>query len=185
MDNNNNNDSDSDLDDAWIQEFEEQDLPYIDFYKDTVEDIKLCIIYIDKNNKIFHVKHSDFKINNQILPKSSLIFLLKRFMIYNDRKFHPLSILKYNIDLDPSDVTRYIDYNNEQLTACSETLPEFQFLCEINTISDIYWEDTISMYKHLNSLYLIFYEKSPRKKINQTKKIKINHKKNQKYTRRR
>ena len=118
--------------------------------------------------------------------------MIKHFLYYNKTKYNPLSILKYNIDLEPDNVIKYIDSCNnfdDKKNAPGEILEKdpnknFNFLKEIKSIKDIYWEDTISMFKNLNALYFIFYEKVPTKKVNLTKKIKINHKKNKKFTRR-
>ena len=35
--------------------------------------------------------------------------MIKHFLYYNKTKYNPLSILKYNIDLEPDNVIKYID----------------------------------------------------------------------------
>lgn len=184
-------DSDN-LNDNWIKDFEEEDTPYIDFYKEEVDNVKIYVIYVNKKNKIFHIKKDNMIVQDKTISKETLIKMIKHFLYYNKTKYNPLSILKYNIDLEPDNVIKYIDSCNDlndKKTAPGEILkkdPEnnFNFLTEIKSIKDIYWEDTISMFKNLNAMYFIFYEKVPKKKVNLTKKIRINNKKNKKFTRR-
>lgn len=184
-------DSDN-LNDNWIKDFEEEDTPYIDFYKEEVDNVKIYVIYVNKKNKIFHVKKDNMIVQDKTISKETLIKMIKHFLYYNKTKYNPLSILKYNIDLEPDNVIKYIDSCNDlndKKNAPGEILkkdPEnnFNFLTEIKSIKDIYWEDTISMFKNLNAMYFIFYEKVPKKKVNLTKKIRINNKKNKKFTRR-
>ena len=190
------NDYDSDdsdnLNDNWIRDFEEEDTPYIDFYKEEVDNVKIYVIYVNKKNKIFHVKKDNMIVQDKTISKETLIKMIKHFLYYNKTKYNPLSILKYNIDLEPDNVIKYIDSCdnlNDKKNAPGEILkkdPEnnFNFLTEIKSIKDIYWEDTISMFKNLNAMYFIFYEKVPKKKVNLTKKIRINNKKIKKFTRR-
>lgn len=184
-------DSDN-LNDNWIKDFEEEDTPYIDFYKEEVDNVKIYVIYVNKKNKIFHVKKDNMIVQDKTISKETLIKMIKHFLYYNKTKYNPLSILKYNIDLEPDNVIKYIDSCNnldDKKNAPGEILkkdPEnnFNFLTEIKSIKDIYWEDTISMFKNLNAMYFIFYEKVPKKKVNLTKKIRINNKKIKKFTRR-
>lgn len=190
------NDYDSDdsdnLNDTWIRDFEEEDTPYIDFYKEEVDNVKIYVIYVNKKNKIFHIKKDNMIVQDKTISKETLIKMIKHFLYYNKTKYNPLSILKYNIDLEPDNVIKYIDSCNNldnKKNAPGEILkkdPEnnFNFLTEIKSIKDIYWEDTISMFKNLNAMYFIFYEKVPKKKVNLTKKIRINNKKIKKFTRR-
>jgi len=43
-------DSDN-LNDNWIKDFEEEDTPYIDFYKEEVDNVKIYVIYVNKKVK--------------------------------------------------------------------------------------------------------------------------------------
>ena len=44
------------LDTSIIDEFEQDDELYKDFYKDTIEQVNLFILYVDNNNDLFHIK---------------------------------------------------------------------------------------------------------------------------------
>ena len=44
----------------------------------------------------------------------------------------------------------------------------------VSKLSDVIWNDTINIFKNLNSLHIVYYEE-PVKKINNTKKVYIRH----------
>ena len=44
------------LDDTWIKEIEEEEKEYNSFYKETNDTIKIFYTYINKANKIYHIK---------------------------------------------------------------------------------------------------------------------------------
>ena len=43
------------FDTKWIEEFEKEDSLYKDFYKEQIQNIRLIMAYIDKNNSISFV----------------------------------------------------------------------------------------------------------------------------------
>ena len=105
--------------------------------------------------------------------------VIKIFYTYvdnNNNKNHKLiSILQYNIDLEPEDVLSYLKFKEK-----------YNFLTIVSKINDILWNDTISIFKNLNSLHIVYYEE-PIKKSSNTKKVYIRNKKlkRNKHTRKR
>jgi len=87
----------------------------------------------------------------------------------NDNNYSLLSIIKYNIILNPQDITTFlktskIDYYNDY------------FFTTLKHIDTIYFEKTINMFQDLNTLFIIFYEKDKNNESansikNNTKKI--------------
>ena len=69
-----------------------------------------------------------------------------------------LSILKYNIDIEPADVAYYIKNNVEK----DET---YDFLKSVKNIDAIPLNKSISMFQDLNDIIIIFYEKLINDKI--------------------
>ena len=152
---------------SWISEFEREDSLYKDFYKDSVESIRLYFLYTNRLNELFHVKKETYLISEGCLSKPQLIALIKKHRRHDGKKFVPLSILKHNIDLDPCDIHDFI------------TTPEhYPFLRAETSIQDIVWKDTITLLHPLNSLYVVFKEKwnisrgSTRKIYIRSKKLK-------------
>ena len=80
---------------------------------------------------------------------------------HNNKKHNLISILQYNIDLAPQELSLYMRKEEN-----------FNFLSIRSNINDIKWDDTVNLFKDLNSLHILFYESSNSRK-NQTKKIFI------------
>ena len=154
-------------DDEWIENIEKEDDLYKDFYLEKNDNITLNIIYVNRNNNIEHIKKDKFFLNEQMISKSELLYLLKTKSLYQNHKYSLLSIIQYNIDLLPEDVKDYLS-NPEKYN--------FFKLCK--TLDEIKWKDTINLFKDINSLYLIYYEKKHRN--NTTKKVYLSKKKKNK-----
>jgi hypothetical protein len=153
------------LNDDWIHNFEKTDKLYKDFYKDNVYYINLKIIYVNKENEIEKIKQEPFLMSapNHI-TREEIIRILKNNSIDNKRRYTLLSILKYVITLDPSDIKNFL-YNSNN----------YNFLHITKNVDAIFFEKTINMFQDLNDLILIFYEKSNEMKTNNnvTKKVYI------------
>ena len=137
-----------DLSTAWINEFEYNDTDYEQFYKAKPEYIKLILLYVDRSNTIIHIKKQNLNIVDNVLCRNKLLTLIKRNMSYNYNEYRPISILQYNINLDPENVKNFLQ-NPET----------YNFLTPKNSIDSLHWDDTIKLFEDMNSLYIIFYEK--------------------------
>ncbi len=138
------------LDDDWIIKFEDTDKLYKDFYKDNLYYINLRVIYINRVNEIEKLKQESFlmsKPNN--ITRNEILEILKKNSIDNDKRYSLLSILKYNILLEPDDIKLYLNDKNGE-----------NYLSIIKNIDDIVFNKSITMFHDLNDLILIFYEKS-------------------------
>ena len=149
------------IDEEWITQIEQEEKEYNSFYKEENETIELVYIYINKENKIYYVKKDMVVLENKILDKTKLLFLLKNNKKYNNKQHKLISILQYNIDLSPQELSLYL--KNEE---------NFNFLSIKSNLTDLKWDDTINLFKDTNSLHIIYYEESKSKKGN-TKKIYI------------
>jgi hypothetical protein len=155
------------LDDEWISKFEKTDKLYNDFYKDDVYYINLRIIYINRDNEIDKIKHESLltQYPNKI-SQEELFEILKKNAVDSERHYSLLSILRYNINLEPYEIKNYL-LNGENA----------KYLSVIKNIDTITYEKTINMFHDLNDLIIIFYEKSKDLKKpdanNSTKKIYI------------
>jgi hypothetical protein len=154
------------LDDDWINNFENNDKLYKDFYKDDLYYINLKILYINRENELDKIKQE-----NLLMSKPNTIFheellqILKKNSLDNDKRYSLISILKYNITLDTDDIKHYLQNNDNNI----------HYLSAIKNIDTVIFEKSISMFHDLNDLILIFYEKSNELKKkdpnNSTKKI--------------
>jgi hypothetical protein len=157
------------LDDSWINDFEKTDNPYNDFYKDNIFTANINILYINKDNDLEKVSEEVFLMRTQnIISREEIIGIIKKNSMINGNNYSLLSIIKYNIVLNPEDITTFlktseIDYYNDY------------FFTTLKHIDTIYFEKTINMFQDLNTLFIIFYEKD---KVNESaSSIKNNTKK--------
>lgn len=153
------------LDDDWINKFENIDKIYQDFYKDDLYYVNLRAIYVNRENEIDKIKHESFLMSKpNIISHEEILEILKKNSTDNERRYTLLSILKYNINLEPDNVKHYL--KNEVSN---------DYLSVIKNIDTVTFEKSINMFHDLNDIILIFYEKSNEiKKVdtkNCTKKI--------------
>ena len=154
---------------------EKQEEDYKSFYKENVDIVKIFYTYVDSDNKIYYVKKDNLLIENNKINRNELIYILKKNKQNNKKNHKLISVLQYNIDLEPEEVLNYLKYKEN-----------YNFLTVVSKVNDILWNDTISIFKNLNSLHVIYYEE-PVKKSNNTKKVYIRNRKlkRKKHTRKR
>ena len=168
--------SDEELEDtSWMDILEKQEEDYKSFYKENVDIVKIFYTYVDSDNKIYYVKKDNLLIENNKINRNELIYILKKNKQNNKKNHKLISVLQYNIDLEPEEVLNYLKYKEN-----------YNFLTVVSKVNDILWNDTISIFKNLNSLHVIYYEE-PVKKSSNTKKVYIRNKKlkRNKHTRKR
>ena len=157
----------------WISEFEIEDDNYKKFYKEKITSVKIYFLYVNREQQLFHIKKDKLEIKNTVIRKEQLIEILNKYKNYKNRVFTPLSIIKYNITLEPGHINEYIINN-----------AGFDYLTAETSIEDILWYDSILFMNDINSLYIVFKEKW-KTKHNNTKKIyirrnKLSHRKTKK-----
>jgi len=168
----NENDYDTEnnvLNDDWINKFDKVDELYKDFYKDDVYYVDLKIVYVNRSNEIEKIKKTPFLMSSpNCISREEMLGILKKSALEDNRKYSLLSILRYNILLEPYEIKNYL------LDSCNDT----NYLNIIKNIDTIYFGKTITMFQDLNDLILIFYEKSEElKKVDPntcTKRIYLN-----------
>jgi hypothetical protein len=153
------------LDDEWVKNFEKIDKLYNDFYKDDIYYINLRVIYINRGNEIDKIKYNSLLLRNpNKISQEEIIDIIKKNSIDNETRYSLLSILRYNINLEPDEIKNYL-LNGENK----------EYLSVIKNIDTVTYEKTINMFQDLNDLIIIFYEKSKELKRpdpnNSTRKI--------------
>jgi hypothetical protein len=141
------------LDNDWITEFEKVDKDYKSFYNEDLEYLKVNIIYINLNNEIEKIKRETFFIKDNRVSRELLIGILKNNSFHCEKRYSLLSILKYNIDLTPTEIKDYL--------LSKDTIP---FLSIVKNIDDIPFNKTINMFQDINDLFILFYEKNENNK---------------------
>jgi hypothetical protein len=139
------------LNDDWISNFEKTDKLYQDFYKDDVYYVNLKYVYINRSNEIEKINQESFLMSNpNVISREEILKILKRSISIHKTNYSLLAILRYNINLDTTDVKNFILHPNEYSN----------YLRVIKNIDALSFEKTIHMFQDLNDLILIFYEKS-------------------------
>jgi len=149
---------------------------YKDFYKDDIYYTNINIIYVNTANNIEKIKNESFLMTTpNYITREEIIGILKANSIDHDKRYSLLSILKYNITIEPEDIPHYLKKSFNEKTHLDNHLDI------IKNIDTIKFEKTISMFQDLTELIIIFFEKYPIKKKemnnitnNITKKIYLN-----------
>jgi hypothetical protein len=140
----------NELDASWIEEFESLDEDYKSFYLEDITYIKIHYIYVNKENDTEMMKEETILLREpNIISREELIGILKKNNANAGKQYAILSILKYNMDIDPSDIQSYLEGAIDQST----------FLTTVQHIDTIVLNRTISMFQDLNNLVILFCEK--------------------------
>jgi hypothetical protein len=156
-----------DLDTSWLDSFEKMDNEYKNYYNEHQLYIRIHFVYINKNSEIIKVREQKhFFVRPNTISKEELIAIIKS---NSNKTYSLLSILKFDIDIQPQDLKSFLkpNYTNDQ------------FLQSIKHIDDIVFDKSISIFHDINALFIILYEKhdslrSPHNSKNITKKVFIN-----------
>ena len=158
MNNLNSEDEIGEIDQNFINRFIDDEKNFEQFYNREVTLITSKFYYLDQNNEVYDKKVFELKIVNGLLKKESVLFLLKKNQ-YIDTCKHKLSyLLKYNFDIDYSEVKDYLIKDNS-----------VTYLTSYKIIQDVYFKDTVPFFSDLNTL--IFVMKKCIKSNSTTKKI--------------
>lgn len=146
-----NNDIDIELlDDSWITQFKTEENEYNNFYKETPVSVKLYFMYANKDKIIEIVKTEQYLLNAEgKIKKENLVSIIKK---HCGAKYKLLSMLKFNIDIEPEDV---ISNTYEDLDADDNT-----YLSVEHYIQDIHFKDTVCIFHDINALFFIFVERN-------------------------
>lgn len=160
----------TDIDSNWIQEFENLDNEYKSYYAEELPFIRIHSIYVNKDNEIEKVKEEKvlFK-HHGILQKEELLGIIKHNSFSNDIKYSLLSILKFNINLEPMNLKTFLKTKDKSIGS--------MFLQSVKNIDSIKFDKSISMFQDINDLIIIFHQQINKQTFigpkNYTKKIFI------------
>jgi hypothetical protein len=163
------NDIDSDeqsignLECSWIEDFDNLDNIYKNYYNENMDFINIKYIYLNLQKEITFVKKEKiFFKTSSVLSKEELLGILKNHSFLNDKKYSLFSILNFNINIQPMNL-KYFLKNSNTNSVCP-------FLHSIKNIDSIFFEKSISLFHDINNLIIIFYEKDRVKNKMESKK---------------
>ena len=148
----NNSNTIEDLDFTWIDDFEKIDKEYKHYYTEELTFIKVNSIYVNRNNDIEKLREEQFLLKTPgFLQKEELIGIIKHNSFLNQMKYSVLSILKFNLNIEPVHLKTFLRTKNANVGGL--------FLQSVKNIDTIKFEKSISMFHDINELFIIFHEK--------------------------
>ena len=164
------------LETDWIEEYEEEDSKYSDFYTEKLPNIKLYYVYVNSYHTISNIREEKLELDDShMISKEKILYIIKNNIIQDDIKYKLLSLLVYNIDLEPQHLKKYLESDNnanqspQQLGKINN-----EFLYSLKTLEDISLKESITLFHDINGIYFIFFEeKKKRAKKSVTKKVRM------------
>lgn len=155
--NENDDDAFNDLDTSWIQEFDKIENEYKNYYCEPLEFINLNCIYLNKENEITYIHEEKviFKTSGY-LSREEVLGLIKRRSFFHNVKHSLLSILVFNINIEPENLKTFLRMDKNKNRNNQIGSP---FLKSIKNIDSITFDKSISLFHDINNLFFIFYEK--------------------------
>lgn len=143
------------IDTSWIDNFKKDNETYSDFYTEEVTNITLFFIYINNKNDVENLSRDLMILDRKnTVMRDLLIQIIKQNQIHNNNKYKLISLLKYNIDIEPEEIYNFI--NNKDDSSFSK-----RFFIQEKYLNDIIYKNTINIFQDLNSLFFIYKETSP------------------------
>ena len=161
---------DYEINNKWLKEIKDTEKDYNDFYKEKPTSIKIYYLYVNKDNEVnfckteTHLLHTT-NVKNATLNKDTLIAIIKKNSFSNNINYKLLSLLKFNLDIDPEDV----------ISLSIHKMDGSEYLSSESVLRDIVFNDTVCIFQDINSLFLVYYEKvQPQPQKTQTSQSSVN-----------
>ena len=176
--NENKNDDTETIDESWVNQFKEEEEAYDDFYKEKVDNITLFFLYVNKEKELESISKEPYLLEEEegLITKDQLVTLIKKRQEnqekqFNDnnntKKYKLISLYRYNPCLDSEDVNSFIERNDdENENKNNNKNNNNNFFFPERYLNDIVFNDTITIFQDLNSLFFIYYEKEVRTENN-------------------
>lgn len=126
-----------------------------------VESVKVRFFYVNLNNEIETKIRDEIKLENGVLKKERLLYLIKNNRSLDGYKYRLVSLLKYNIDVTSEQIEKFIHLPSES----------DKYLKDEKYLYDICFNKTIHFFQDINALYFIFKQVDNVNRNSLTKKI--------------
>ena len=127
------------LETDWIDEYEEEESKYNDFYTEKLPNIKLYYVYVNSHHKISNIREEKLELDeSHMVSKEKILYIIKNNIIQDDIKYKLLSLLVYNIDLEPHNLKKYLE-NDTNSVDSSNNPGELnnEFLYSLKTLEEL------------------------------------------------
>lgn len=149
------------IDTSWINNYEEKERKYEQFYKKPVEKITFFFCYISTTNEIYKIRKDTISLTNSLITKEELIKIIKRNEIEDNIIYRFKRLIQYNDKTEIEEI-----YNNKKANT------EFIKILNCATLDDMIFDKTIGLFENLNSLFFLYKERSFNNNKKTRKKLK-------------
>ena len=151
------------LDTSWIDDYEDIEKKYEMFYKENIASINVIMIYVNDKLEIEKISQRDLDLNTyNVISKDEILDLVNTNSSVGDIKYSLLSLLTYNINLGHSDLKQFLESDIESASGG-------EFLHSLTSLQDIKLNPSIQLFQDINSLVVVYYEKSSKPPNSKTK----------------
>ena len=131
------------VDTSWIDDFKKENENYTDFYTEEVTTITLFFIYINNNNDVENLSRDLMILDRKnTVMRDQLIQIIKQNQNHNNNnnkyKYKLISLLKYNIDIEPEEIYNFI--NNKDDSSFSK-----RFFIQEKYLNDIIYKKVYTL----------------------------------------
>ena len=165
------------MDTSWIDLYEDEEKYYTLFYPEKAHEIKVNMLYINKDNELYRIGENMIYLNvADKINRNELVKLIKENNKLDKIRYKLSGIRIYNIDLKHNDLKHFMTNPNK-----------YDFMTELRNIEDYMLETTINCLQNLNCIYILFTEENDddiskrndassntNGKNNHTKRVKFN-----------
>jgi len=128
------------------------------------DQMKIFYFYINENNEISSVKSEFQNLENNSVSKERLLYLIKKNQ-FNKLNHQLISLLKFDINIDSSEIKSFISNNlNNNYLESIKILDKIEFKCNFKLL------------RNFNSLFFLYKLKENSNKSS-TRRITLNNKK--------
>ena len=159
-----------DLDSTWIQEFENLDNDYKNYYTEELSFLRIHSIYVNRLNDIEKIREEKILLKEPgIIHRDEVLSIIKHNSFSNETKYSLLSILKFNINVEPEFLKTFLKSKDKNIGS--------SFLQSVKNIDSIRFEKSITMFHDINDLIIVFHQRVNKNNSsdsnNRTKKVFI------------
>lgn len=165
------------LDTTWIDDYEDIEKKYEMFYKENISSMNVIMIYVNSRLEIEKISKRDLELKSyNVVSKDEILEMINSHSCVGDIKYKLLSLLTYNINIAHNELKGFLESNLDNPS-------KDEFLHSLSTLEDIMLVPSIQLFHDINSIVIVYYEKSDpikpkpkeaKTKHNTTKKIFIN-----------
>ena len=151
------------IDTSWIESYEEEEKHYNMFYPEPNKNIKVNILYINKNKDLEKINEKQIKLTTEnVIKKEEWIKWIKDSEKLDKKKYKLISILIYNLNIENRELKNFL-HNTEK----------YDFMTNLKNLDTYELVSTINCLQEINNIYIVLMEED-KKPGQHTKRVRFN-----------